>query len=110
MEADIERVLFVEGLSDRLGIPWSLSKEWAPIARRALEGNIKQSAVADPKDNKVRIRDVMKLLKTWGRGKVNRGLLRLPSPVRTKAAAVALRLQKRREAKETKMQQKIADK
>mmetsp|Transcript_7549 Transcript_7549/g.16460 ORF Transcript_7549/g.16460 Transcript_7549/m.16460 type:complete len:617 (-) Transcript_7549:71-1921(-) len=100
--------ILIKGLSDRLQIPWSLSKEWTPAARRALEGNAGRSTAAaaanSGKGNKIRIRDVLKLLKTWGRGKASRGISRLPSPVRTKVAAVALRLQKRREAKEAKKQ------
>jgi len=97
--------ILIKGLSNRLQIPWSLSKEWAPTARRALEGNNnQQSAVVatDGRGSKIRMRDVLKLLKTWSRGKVSRGITRLPSPMRTKVAAVALRLQKRREAKEAK--------
>jgi hypothetical protein len=95
--------ILIKGLSDRLGIPWSLSKEWAPIARRVLECNrgLTASPGVDGKsNNKIRIRDVLKLLKGWGRGKVSRAVTRLPSPMRTKVAAVALHLQKRREAKE----------
>lgn len=97
--------ILIKGLSNRLGIPWSLSKEWAPTARRALEGNINQSTEKSiSKTNKIRMKDVLKLLKTWGRGKASRAISRLPSPMRTKVAAVALRLQKRREAKEAKKQ------
>lgn len=97
--------ILIKGLSNRLGIPWSLSKEWAPTARRALEGNIHQSTEKSiGKTNKIRMKDVLKLLKTWGRGKASRAISRLPSPMRTKVAAVALRLQKRREAKEAKKQ------
>lgn len=98
--------ILIKGLSNRLGIPWSLAKEWAPTARRVLEGNVAQSAVAekDGRAGKVRIRDVLKLLKTWGRGKASRAISRLPSPVRTKVAAVALHLQKRREAREARKQ------
>ncbi len=95
--------ILIKGLSDRLEIPWSLSKEWAPIARRVLEGNrgLTASPGVDGKsNNKIRIRDVLKLLKGWSRGKVSRAISRLPSPIRTKVAAVALHLQKRREAKE----------
>lgn len=96
--------ILIKGLSNRLQIPWSLSKEWAPTARRALEGNNRQSAVVatDGKGSKIRMRDVLKLLKTWSRGKVSRSITRLPSPMRTKVAGVALRLQKRREAREAK--------
>ena len=95
--------ILIKGLSNRLGIPWSLSKEWAPTAKTVLEGNIQETAVAK-KEGKIRIRDVLRLLKGWSRGKVSRAVSRLPSPVRTKVAAVALRLQKRREAREANKQ------
>lgn len=94
--------ILIKGLSSRLGIPWSLSQEWAPVARRVLEGNTKQIDTAESKSNKIRMKDVIKLLRTWGQGKVSRAATKLPSPVRTRVAAIALKLQKRREAKETK--------
>ena len=94
--------ILIKGLSSRLGIPWSLSQEWAPVARRVLEGNTKQTVEAESKSNKIRMKDVMKLLKTWCRGKASRAVTKLPSPVRTRVAAIALKLQKRREAKESK--------
>lgn len=93
--------ILIKGLSSRLGIPWSLAHEWAPSARKVLAGNTeKNKAVAVKKSGKVRIRDVVRLLKTWARGKGSRAVARMPSPVRTKVAAVALHFQKRREAKE----------
>jgi hypothetical protein len=98
----------IKGLSDRLEIPWSLSREWAPTARRVLEGNANMisstipTGGGDGRSSNVRIRDVLRLLKGWARGKATRAILRLPSPVRTKVAGVALRFQKRREAREEK--------
>jgi aarF domain-containing kinase len=94
--------ILIKGLSSRLNIPWSLSKEWAPTARRVLSTDTKQSTASEKKNNKIRIRDVVKLLKSWGRGKVSRAISRLPAPARTKVAAVALHLQKRREAREAR--------
>ncbi|KAL3801056.1 hypothetical protein HJC23_002349 [Cyclotella cryptica] len=97
--------ILIKGLSSRLNIPWSLSKEWAPTARKVLTpAKTEQSTIAGKvgRSNKIRMRDVVKLLKSWGRGKVSRAVSRLPSPMRTKVAAVALRLQKRREAREAK--------
>jgi len=95
--------ILIKGLSSRLGIPWSLASEWAPSARKVLAGNTeKNKDVAVKKSGKVRIRDVVRLLKTWVRGKGSRAVARMPSPVRTKVAAVALHFQKRREAKESK--------
>ena len=31
--------VLIKGISSRLGVPWSLAKEWAPIARQVLDGN-----------------------------------------------------------------------
>ena len=101
--------ILIKGLSNRLGIPWSLSREWAPTARRVLEGaanaaasSSTSAAAVDGRTSKVRIRDVLKLLKRWGRDKATRAITRLPPPMRTKVAGVALRFQKRREAREDK--------
>ena len=102
--------ILIKGLSNRLGIPWSLSREWAPTARRVLEGGANAAASSstssaagvDGRTSKVRIRDVLKLLKRWGRDKATRAITRLPPPMRTKVAGVALRFQKRREAREDK--------
>lgn len=93
--------ILIKGLSNRLQIPWSLSKEWAPTARRVLEGNkgipsVKKEVVY------IRMRDVIALFKTWGKGKVSRGVTRLPPSMRTRVAGLALKVQKRREARETK--------
>ena len=95
--------ILIKGLSSRLGIPWSLASEWAPSARKVLAGSTEKTKdVAVKKSGKVRIRDVVRLLKTWARGKGSRAVARMPSPVRTKVAAVALHFQKRREARESK--------
>jgi len=37
--------ILIKGIANRLEIPWSLSKEWAPTAKRVLEGNANQSTV-----------------------------------------------------------------
>lgn len=101
--------ILIKGLSNRLGIPWSLSKEWAPTARRVLEGNSKRSTASDngkvTDENRVRIRDVIKLLKVWGKSKASRAVTKLPPSMRTRVAAVALKLQKRKEAQEAKTKQ-----
>mmetsp|Transcript_3909 Transcript_3909/g.8730 ORF Transcript_3909/g.8730 Transcript_3909/m.8730 type:complete len:611 (+) Transcript_3909:129-1961(+) len=100
--------ILIKGLSNRLGIPWSLSREWAPIARRVLAENSGtdskgSSSVAQKKEGKIRMRDVVTMLKQWGRGKASRAVTRLPSPIRTRVAAYALKLQKRREAREDRL-------
>ena len=99
--------ILIKGLSDRLEVPWSLSSEWAPYARRVLEGNAGGSnSISANKDgsmtNKVRIKDVFKLLRRWGKDKTMRAISRLPSPIRTKVAVGLLYFQKRREARKAK--------
>jgi aarF domain-containing kinase len=101
--------ILIKGLSDRLEVPWSLSTEWAPYARRVLEGNAggsSSNSISANKDgsmtNKVRIKDVFKLLRRWGKDKTTRAISRLPSPIRTKVAGCVLYFQKRREARKAK--------
>lgn len=98
--------ILIKGLSSRLGIPWSLSREWAPIGRRVLAKNTKETSKGEENGNggsKIRMRDVISMLKQWGKGKANRAVTRLPSPLRTKVAAYALQIEKRREAREEKL-------
>ncbi len=90
--------ILIKGLSNRLNIPWSLSKEWAPTARRVIDGN-KIDVQANKDTDKVRFRDVASLMKTWSGGKASKAVSKLPSPVRSKVAAFALRMQKRKERK-----------
>lgn len=91
--------ILIKGLSSRLKIPWSLSHEWAPIARKVLNVNYSSSSASRRKDESksIRFRDVIYLFKSWGKGKVSRAVTRLPPPVRTKVATAILRIQKRRE-------------
>ena len=94
--------ILIKGLSSRLNIPWSLSKEWAPTARKILAAGTEQAVETKKKSSKIRMKDVLRLLGSWSRGKMSRAVQRLPAPMRTKVAAVALHLQKRREAREAK--------
>jgi hypothetical protein len=90
--------ILIKGLSNRLNIPWSLSKEWAPTARRVIEGN-KADVTSKKENDKIRFRDVATLLKSWGGSKASRAVTKLPTPLRSKVAALVLRVQKRRERK-----------
>lgn len=80
--------ILIKGLSNRLGIPWSLSQEWAPIARKVL--NPVKSA--EPR-GRVRFRDVVFTTKRWITSKVSAGARKLPGPLRTRVAALAVRIQ-----------------
>lgn len=91
--------ILIKGLSNRLEIPWSLSKEWAPTARRVLAGNRADAKTQKESDNSIRFRDVYTMMKSWGKGKLSRGVTKLPTPIRSKVAALALRIEKRKESK-----------
>ena len=87
--------ILVKGLSNRLGIPWSLAQEWAPIARTVLNNGRVPTKEADSSD-RVRFREVWGTLKLWGSGRARAVAKKLPDPVRTRLAGVLLKLQERR--------------
>lgn len=83
--------VLIKGIAARLGVTWSLCREWAPLARIALAPRTASAApTAAP-----RLRSVFALLGQWARAKLRALMLRLPSPLRTAAAGLALRLSKR---------------
>jgi aarF domain-containing kinase len=87
--------ILIKGLSSRLGVPWSLASEWAPIAKQVITP---KTASLEKTETKVRLRDVTRMLKAWSKGKVSRGITSLPAPMRKRVAALILSLQKRRES------------
>jgi len=89
--------ILIKGLSSRLEIPWSLAKEWAPVARGVLyRTNTKRENATNAR---VRFRDVLTTVKLWGKGKIMSGVKKLPPSVRNKLAGIILRGQERRDLK-----------
>lgn len=80
--------VLIKGLSNRLGIPWSLSQEWAPIARKVL-APVKAS---EPR-GRVRFRDILFTTRQWGSSKLASGVKRLPAPLRSRVVALVVRIQ-----------------
>ena len=95
--------ILIKGLSNRLNIPWSLAKEWAPIARNVLEANYNQSAAVEVSgpgtDPRVRFREVVRTLKFWGKGRATRWVRKLPAPVRSRVANYMLKREQRKSRK-----------
>lgn len=92
--------ILIKGLSNRLGIPWSLAKEWAPIARDVLSSNSGDAAVGtDVSSQRIRFRTVLSTLKQWAKGRVTRFVTRLPGPARSQVAAVLVKLDERKARK-----------
>lgn len=91
--------ILIKGLSSRLNIPWSLAKEWAPIARQVLDANYSvasETPTANLNDRRVRFREVLNTLKQWTKGRATRLVRKLPSPIRTRLAGMLLKLEERK--------------
>jgi aarF domain-containing kinase len=84
--------ILIKGLSNRLGITWSLSESWAPIARKVLERN-KFSLSRD----RVRFRDVLSIAKRWGNSKASSLMKALPSKIRGPIAKLVVTIQDARD-------------
>jgi aarF domain-containing kinase len=91
--------ILIKGLSSRLGIPWSLAKEWAPIARLILNRDHERTAPNVEGGNRVRFRHVLGALRQWGSGKANSVVRRLPSPVRSRMASLLVKMEERKTRK-----------
>lgn len=90
--------ILIKGLSNRLGIPWSLSKEWAPIARHVLNREVVPST-PDSDTKRIRFVVVLKTLKQWAKGRATRAVTNLPSPLRSRVASWMIRFEERKSRK-----------
>jgi predicted unusual protein kinase regulating ubiquinone biosynthesis (AarF/ABC1/UbiB family) len=95
--------ILIKGLSSRLKIPWSLAKEWAPIARQVLDANYQRTLASSTASNsdaitsrRVRFREVYTTFRLWLKGRSVKFIRKLPSPIRSRVAKIALYLDERR--------------
>jgi len=89
--------ILIKGISDRLGIPWSLAKEWAPIARTVFDVNTgKDELETTSIDKRVRFRSVWSTFRNWAKGRGSRYVTKLPSPIRSRLASVLLKIEERK--------------
>mmetsp|Transcript_15248 Transcript_15248/g.30790 ORF Transcript_15248/g.30790 Transcript_15248/m.30790 type:complete len:418 (-) Transcript_15248:198-1451(-) len=86
--------ILIKGLSSRLNIPWSLAKEWAPIAKTVLDGG---HGLGAEKDGRVRFRDVWTTMKQWGKGRATRTVQKLPAPIRSRILSFIVKVQEKKE-------------
>lgn len=84
--------ILIKGLSNRLGINWSLAKEWAPIARSVLDNRVKPSPVVT-KTGRVRFTEVIRMFRQWVKGRAVSVVRHLPGPIRTRVASVMVKLE-----------------
>lgn len=95
---DSQATVLIKGISSRLGIPWSLAKEWAPTARQVLEANYTAKTVTGEASNNRRVRfaEVLNTLKQWSKGRATKVMRKLPPPIRTRVANVLLKREERK--------------
>lgn len=91
--------ILIKGISDRLNIPWSLAKEWAPIARGVLDVNSGKAQPKSGSSERVRFRAVLSTLKSWSKGRAKRVGTKLPSPIRSRLAAYIVKREERKSRK-----------
>jgi aarF domain-containing kinase len=93
--------ILIKGVSNRLGVPWSLSHEWAPIAADVLSQNTAPSSAANNSNNaRVRFRDVGRTFSRWAKGRVSKFGQSLPAPLRSRVASIAVNIQDRKARRE----------
>jgi aarF domain-containing kinase len=85
--------ILIKALSNRLNVPWSLAKEWAPTARRVLANNYRPAVATE---RRTRFVEVWNTFKEWGRDRATFTVRKLPNPIRSRIARLILRLQERR--------------
>ena len=100
--------VLIKGIASRLGITWSLAKEWDPIARDLLDRQ-RRGAASSTLGAPPKFRAVFGLLRFWAAGKLSAALVRLPPPIRRVLASVALWLTKRREASKARRIRRSAE-
>ena len=91
--------ILIKGLSSRLNIPWSLAQEWAPIAQGALDYNAGLVTMTENKSSVtkgVRFAEVLSTFKLWGKAKGTAAVSKLPPPLRSRVAALVVKLQERK--------------
>jgi len=89
--------VLIKGLAKRFGVRWSLSQEWAPIARRVLQSSTDQ--IEQENSQRPRLH-----FKTWGKQQTQRVVKNLPRPMKKRALSMVLRRQQRRDAKQRRSQ------
>jgi len=85
--------VLVKGLAKRFGIRWSLSQEWAPIARRVLTGSTEQLVEGESHRTK------LLRLKSWGKQRAKKAVTYLPAHIRKRVLSAVLHHEQKRDAK-----------
>ncbi|KAK1744383.1 ABC1 kinase family protein [Skeletonema marinoi] len=96
--------VLVKGLARRFGVRWSLSQEWAPIARRVLnKGTDVTTKDTEEQKGQCKPHRAKQQLKAWSEQKAKTIVTHLPPPMKKKALSAVLKHQQKRDAKKQKV-------
>ncbi len=91
--------VLVKGLAKRFGVRWSLSQEWAPIARRVLKSCSEVAAKGTAEQRREsKTRKTKQLFKAWSGQKAKSIVTHLPAPMKKKALSAVLKHEQKRDA------------
>ena len=88
--------VLVKELAKRFGVRWSLSQEWAPIARRVLKSG---SEVTAAKRRESKTHKTKQQFKAWSAQKAKAVMTHLPAPMKKKASSAVLKREQKRDTK-----------
>ncbi|KAJ1623433.1 ABC1 family-domain-containing protein, partial [Pavlovales sp. CCMP2436] len=74
--------VLIKGIAARLGVKWSLAREWAPIARSVLEQQRNP-----PRPGRTRFRAVLRTMREWCKGRAEKVATRLSPALRRRLAS-----------------------
>jgi len=96
--------VLVKGLATRFGVRWSLSQEWAPIARRVLnKGTDVTTKDTEEQKGQCKPHRAKQQLKAWSEQKAKTVVTHLPPPMKKKVLSAVLKHQQKRDAKKLKV-------
>lgn len=88
--------VLVKGLAKRFGVSWSLSQEWAQIARRVLKSG-SEVTVEDKRESKSH--QIKQQIKAWSEQRAKSVMAHLPAPMKKKALSAVLKHEQKRDTK-----------
>ncbi len=88
--------VLVKGLAKRFKVSWSLSQEWAQIARRVLKSG-SEVTVEDKRESKSH--QIKQQIKAWSEQRAKSVMAHLPAPMKKKALSAVLKHEQKRDTK-----------
>lgn len=85
--------MLIKGFANRMGVPWSLAKEWAPVSRQQILNETESDSITNVSPKRRLVGQKWNSAKKWTKSRVANVVQKLPAPIRRRAASLALRFQ-----------------